>query len=116
MLNRNGLVRKKGFFFNIKDKATCNLIFLNLQTVGSIKSSNRAESGLLIETERGNVRELIGSNKAAGFVSIFADGIAMIDEMTELGNRTGNSMYSQLVLAPRLYNCIKLEKPARKAS
>lgn len=67
------------------------IFFSNLQTVGNIKSSNRAESGLLIETEHGDIRELIGSDKAAGFVSIFADGIALrIDEMTGLGNRTGN--------------------------
>lgn len=81
MLNRNDLVKKKGFFFNIKDKATCNLI-LNPQTVGSIKSSNSAKNRLLIETERGNISGLIGSDKAAGFVSILAD--ALIDEMTGL--------------------------------
>jgi hypothetical protein len=33
---------------------------------------------------------LIGSDKAAGFVSILADGIALIDEMTGLQNKTGN--------------------------
>lgn len=66
------------------------IFFFNLQTVGSIKSSNRAERGLLIETERGNIHELIGRDKAAGFVSVFADGIALTDEMTGLGNRTGN--------------------------
>lgn len=56
----------------------------NLQTVGSIKSSNSAKNRLLIETERGDISELIGSDKAAGFVSILADGIALIDEMTGL--------------------------------
>lgn len=64
--------------------------FFNLQTVGSIKSSNRAKNRALIETERGNISELIESDKAAGFVSILADGIALIDEMTGLWNKTGN--------------------------
>lgn len=68
----------------------CVIWFFNLQTVGSIKSSNRAKNRLLIETERGNISELIGSDKAAGFVSILADGIALIDEMTGLQNKTGN--------------------------
>lgn len=56
MLNRNDLVKKRGSF-NVKDKATCNLIF-NLWTVGSIKSSNSAKNRPLIETERGNINEI----------------------------------------------------------
>lgn len=34
--------------------------------------------------------KLIRNDKAAGFVSISADGIALIDEMTSLWNKTEN--------------------------
>lgn len=36
---------------------------------------------MLIEIERGNISELIGSDKVVGFVSILVDGIVLIDEM-----------------------------------
>ena len=60
--------------------------------------------------------KLIRSHKAAGFASISADGIALIDEMTRLETKLEIKCMVRQFWHQKMYNCIKFEEQAKKGS